>query len=109
MESQEVQKCVTAVVRRMLFKGHSQPGVPVKREELTEMVGKMLKGRRGLPSVILTIAQHQILNVFGLEMREMQKKRVQKRCRGLSQGEGEGVEGGRDGRDGRDGRGGRIE
>lgn len=97
---QEVQKCVSAVVRRMLFKSHSQPGVPVKREELTEMVGKMVKGRRGLSSIILTIAQHQILDTFGLEMREIEKKRVQKRSRGLSQGENEGGEGGGDGEDG---------
>lgn len=52
----EVDKLTAEVVRFMLFKSHKQPNVPVKRDELTQLITENYK-QRNLPSSVIANAQ----------------------------------------------------
>eukprot|EP00775_Hariotina_reticulata_P010858 gene10858-11012_t len=68
---------VARVVRFMLFKNFEKPGVPVKRQELVEVIQKDQKGGRHakkLPAIVIPLAAGKLASVFGLEMRELNKQ-----------------------------------
>ncbi|GBF98775.1 hypothetical protein Rsub_11357 [Raphidocelis subcapitata] len=70
----EYQALVASVVRTMLFKQHEKPGVPVKRQDLLEAFTGTYKGHahaKKLPSLVLRVAQAQIISTLGIEMQEV--------------------------------------
>ncbi|KAH9301723.1 hypothetical protein KI387_013306 [Taxus chinensis] len=74
---QERDKLVAEMMRFMLFKNHQHPGVPVKREELTQIVTKNYR-QRNLPNLAILQAQKQFASIFGYEMKELQRSRSSK-------------------------------
>lgn len=52
----EIDKLTAEVVRFMLFKSHKQPNVPVKREELAQLITENYK-QRSLPGTVIANAQ----------------------------------------------------
>jgi hypothetical protein len=74
---QERDKLVAEMMRCMLFKIHQHPGVPVRREELTQLVTKNYR-QRNLPAVVITQAQKKFASIFGYEMKELQRSRPSK-------------------------------
>ncbi|CAI5958744.1 unnamed protein product [Closterium sp. NIES-64] len=106
---EEREQAIGAVMRHVLFKHSSHPGVPISREELNKVISAQLAGRRvtGLPSVIIKEAQARFPAALGFDMRELERGT---RGRGAGGGGGghDGDEaGGRGGEDGGDGGGGR--
>ncbi|GJP29706.1 hypothetical protein CLOM_g19332 [Closterium sp. NIES-68] len=101
------EQAIGAVMRHMVFKNSSHPGVPVSRDELNKVIAAQLAGRRvpGLPGVIIKEAQARFPAALGFDMKELERGT---RGRG---GGGGGHEGGRDegggGEEGGDGGGGR--
>eukprot|EP00252_Welwitschia_mirabilis_P021710 TRINITY_DN5646_c0_g1_i1.p1 TRINITY_DN5646_c0_g1~~TRINITY_DN5646_c0_g1_i1.p1 ORF type:complete len:238 (-),score=45.57 TRINITY_DN5646_c0_g1_i1:313-1026(-) len=77
ISSEECDKLVADVMRFMLFKNHQHPGVPVRREELTQIITKTYK-QRNLPSEIISQAQKKFASIFGYEMKELQRSRTPK-------------------------------
>uniref|UniRef100_A0A0D6R228 MAGE domain-containing protein n=1 Tax=Araucaria cunninghamii TaxID=56994 RepID=A0A0D6R228_ARACU len=71
---EEQDKLVAEMMRYMLFKNHQHPGVPVKREELTQLVTKNYR-QRNLPNLVITQAQKKFASIFGYEMKELQRSR----------------------------------
>jgi hypothetical protein len=67
---QEADKLVAEVMRLMLFKNGSNPGVPVKRDDFLAVINKNYKDRRGLAGHIITLAQAKFVSIFGMEMKE---------------------------------------
>lgn len=67
---QEADKLVAEVMRLMLFKNGSNPGVPVKRDDILAVINKNYKDRRGLAGHIITLAQAKFVSIFGMEMKE---------------------------------------
>lgn len=57
-------------MRLMLFTNGSNPGVPVKREDILAVVNKTYKDRRGMAGHIITLAQAKFVSIFGMEMKE---------------------------------------
>ncbi|GBG76813.1 hypothetical protein CBR_g23028 [Chara braunii] len=68
---EETDNLVAEVMRYMIFKNFQQPSVPVKREELNQIVNKQYKERRQLPGYIIALAQAKFPGCFGMEMREV--------------------------------------
>ena len=61
-------------MRYMLFNQHTKPGVPVKRQDLTNLI---MGGYRGstkmkkLGNLIIKQAQNKFITICGLEMKEV--------------------------------------
>lgn len=77
ISTEERDKLVAEMMRYMLFKLHQHPGVPVKREELSQLVTKNYR-QRNLPAVVITQAQKKFATIFGYEMKELQRSRPTK-------------------------------
>nr|ABK24105.1 unknown [Picea sitchensis] len=77
ISTEERDKLVAELMRYMLFKIHQHPGVPVKREELTQLITKNYR-QRNLPAVVITQAQKKFASIFGYEMKELQRSRPSK-------------------------------
>jgi len=77
ISTEERDKLVAEMMRCMLFKIHQHPGVPVRREELTQLVTKNYR-QRNLPAVVITQAQKKFASIFGYEMKELQRSRPSK-------------------------------
>jgi hypothetical protein len=77
ISTEERDKLVAELMRYMLFKIHQHPGVPVKREELTQLITKNYR-QRNLPAVVITQAQKKFASIFGYEMKELQRCRPSK-------------------------------
>jgi len=77
ISTEERDKLVAEMMRYMLFKLHQHPGVPVKREELAQLVTKNYR-QRNLPAVVITQAQKKFATIFGYEMKELQRSRPTK-------------------------------
>ncbi|XP_024396132.1 uncharacterized protein [Physcomitrium patens] len=73
----EIDKLTAEVVRFMLFKSHKQPNVPVKREELAQLITENYK-QRSLPGTVIANAQARLKSIFGLEMVEVHLSRQTK-------------------------------
>lgn len=70
---QEKDSLISTLMRYMLFKQSATAGL-VKREELTKLVGeKYPKGNRNLPTHIILHAQIKFPQLFGMELREIEK------------------------------------
>ncbi|XP_024516673.1 uncharacterized protein LOC112341185 [Selaginella moellendorffii] len=82
MSPDEVNALVAEVVRHMLFRNFQQPGVPVRREELNQIVTRSYKQQRGLSGVVIDRARKKIASVFGMEMHELHKLPRQHSARG---------------------------
>lgn len=81
LSKEEVDRLIAEVMRYMLFKNYQQFGVPVKREELVQLITKTYK-TRNLPNVVIQRAQMKFKNVFGFDMREIIRSRQSKNPRG---------------------------
>ncbi|KAF6265347.1 hypothetical protein COO60DRAFT_1040845 [Scenedesmus sp. NREL 46B-D3] len=62
----------------MLFKNYEKPGMPIKRQELNDIIQKEVTHRVGrggnkLPGVVLPLAAAKLAAAFGLEMREIKR------------------------------------
>ncbi|CAI5458850.1 unnamed protein product [Closterium sp. Yama58-4] len=106
---EEREQAIGAVMRHVLFKHSSHPGVPISRDEINKVISAQLVGRRvtGLPGVIIKEAQARFPAALGFDMKELERGT---RGRGGGGGGGghDGDEGGgRGGEDGGDAGGGR--
>lgn len=77
--SEEVwMELVSRVVRHVIFKSQ-RSGAPITRPELSQVVleDSRLKelGRKGLATLVIAVAQHKLLDAFGLEMKEVSRVR----------------------------------
>lgn len=61
----------TMLVRHMVFKHYGQPRVPVKREELVEIVQGEYPNSKGLASQVIPIAARMCRELLGFEMVEV--------------------------------------
>ncbi|XP_057865976.2 uncharacterized protein LOC131073519 [Cryptomeria japonica] len=77
VSAEERDKLVAEMMRFMLFKNHQHPGVPVRREELTQIVTKNYR-QRNLPNLVINQAQKKFASIFGYEMKELQRSRSSK-------------------------------
>jgi hypothetical protein len=59
-----------AVVRHMLFRNAELPGVPVPRADVTKLVAG---AHRRAGAYVVALAQHMMVQCFGLEMKELDK------------------------------------
>ncbi|GAQ91323.1 hypothetical protein KFL_007650030 [Klebsormidium nitens] len=91
LTSEEGDKLVADVMRLMLFKNGSNPGVPVKREDILAVVNKTYKDRRGTAGHIITLAQAKFVSIFGMEMKEELRVARKKGPRRADPGEGTGA------------------
>lgn len=73
ISTQKADRLVAQVVRHMLFRHHGEPGVPVRREDLVKIVLANYRQRRQLPGHIVVRAQARLADVFGYEMRELER------------------------------------
>lgn len=87
LSAEEVERLIAEVMRYMLFKNHQQFGVPVRREELVQLITKTYK-TRNLSSFIIQQAQGKFRNIFGFDMREIIRSRQSKNARGQSGSQG---------------------
>ncbi|XP_018684137.2 uncharacterized protein LOC103992237 isoform X1 [Musa acuminata AAA Group] len=71
---EEKDKLVGEVIRFVLFKTHQNSGCPIKREELTQLITKNYR-QRSLPALVINEAREKISNIFGYEMKELQRSR----------------------------------
>eukprot|EP00249_Psilotum_nudum_P010286 c22451_g1_i1 orf=348-974(-) len=76
-------------MRYMLFKNYQQPGVPVRREELTQLITKNYKAKN-LPNTVIQKAQLKFARIFGYEMREIIRLRHTKGAAGQNSSQGAG-------------------
>eukprot|EP00271_Cylindrocystis_brebissonii_P015444 TRINITY_DN38340_c0_g1_i1.p1 TRINITY_DN38340_c0_g1~~TRINITY_DN38340_c0_g1_i1.p1 ORF type:complete len:294 (+),score=58.93 TRINITY_DN38340_c0_g1_i1:406-1287(+) len=67
----EASKIASIVFRHMLFKNGSEPGVPVKRDELIGCLPPEYKGRHQFSSYIIAKVQLMFAEIYGYEMREL--------------------------------------
>ncbi|WIA30230.1 hypothetical protein OEZ86_000321 [Tetradesmus obliquus] len=84
-----IDSAVARVVRWMLFKNYEKPGMPVKRQELNDVIQKDVTHRVGrggnkLPGVVLPLAAAKLATAFGLEMREMKRHAASALARGTA-------------------------
>eukprot|EP00250_Pteridium_aquilinum_P006443 c16371_g1_i1 orf=207-995(+) len=77
LPTEEVERLVADVMRHMLFKNHQQFGVPVRREELTQLITKTYK-TRNLPNYVIQKAQEKFRTILGIDMRELIRARQSK-------------------------------
>lgn len=71
---QEKDKLVAEMVRYVLFRTHQSSGCPIKREELTQLVTKNYR-QRSLPALVINEAISKLSDIFGYEMKEIQRSR----------------------------------
>jgi len=72
-------RLVRSVMRYMLFNQQQKNAVPVKRQELTNIILKNNKGGKAskhLGSRIIKQAAWQFVKIFGMEMKEIETKRA---------------------------------
>lgn len=74
ISEEEKDKLVSEVIRYVLFRTHQGNGCPVKREELTKLITKSYQ-HRSLPALIINQAREKFSNIFGYEMKELQRSR----------------------------------
>ncbi|CAK9146226.1 unnamed protein product [Ilex paraguariensis] len=74
ISEEEKNKLVAEVIRYVLFKTHQNSGCPIKRDELTQLVTKNYR-QRSLPAFVINEARSKLSNIFGYEMRELQRSR----------------------------------
>ncbi|KAL5702351.1 hypothetical protein ACHQM5_027579 [Ranunculus cassubicifolius] len=74
ISKEEKDKLVSEVIRYVLFKTYQSSGCPIKREELTQLVTKNYR-QRALPALIIKEAKDKLSNIFGYEMKELQRSR----------------------------------
>eukprot|EP00245_Coleochaete_scutata_P007531 TRINITY_DN22975_c0_g1_i1.p1 TRINITY_DN22975_c0_g1~~TRINITY_DN22975_c0_g1_i1.p1 ORF type:complete len:284 (-),score=70.96 TRINITY_DN22975_c0_g1_i1:424-1275(-) len=87
--NEETDKLVAEVMRYVLFKSHQQAGVPIRRDELVQVLTRQYKDRRGLPAYIIQVAQAKFPQIFGLELKELDRKNMKAAAgaRGQNQGQ----------------------
>ncbi|KAJ3694624.1 hypothetical protein LUZ60_000001 [Juncus effusus] len=71
---QEKDKLVGEVIRYTLLKTHQSSGCPIKREELTQIITKNYR-QRALPALVINEAREKLANIFGYEMKELNRLR----------------------------------
>lgn len=71
---EEKDKLIAEVIRYVLFKTHQNSGCPIKREELTQLITKNYH-QRSLPAFVINEAITKLSNIFGYELRELQRMR----------------------------------
>ncbi|KAH7290726.1 hypothetical protein KP509_30G061400 [Ceratopteris richardii] len=74
-------------MRYMLFKNHQQHGVPVRREELVQIITKTYK-TRNLSNHVIQRAQEKFRDIFGFEMRELIRSRQTKNTKNPQSSQG---------------------
>lgn len=74
-QGDDLDQMTSEVMRYILFHNFKDPNVPIRREELTEIVSKVHKSRRGFPSAVIENAKTKFLSIFGLELKELTKLR----------------------------------
>ena len=74
----------------MLFKNYEQFGVPVRREELVQIITKTYK-TRNLPNFIISKAQEKFKSVLGFDMRELVRFRPSKNTKASHSSQGENI------------------
>lgn len=74
---QEIDRLTSEVMRHMLFKNYEQFGVPIRREELVQIITKTYK-TRNLPNFIISKAQEKFESILGFDMRELVRFRPPK-------------------------------
>ncbi|KAL6965072.1 hypothetical protein U1Q18_036130 [Sarracenia purpurea var. burkii] len=74
ISAEEKDRLVAEVIRYVLFKTQQNSGCPIKRDELTQLVTKNYRNR-ALPAFVINVAKEKLLNIFGYEMRELQRSR----------------------------------
>ncbi len=70
---QEAQRLIREVMRFILLRQHAKPDMPVKRQELNNLIMPSYKGskHRNLAGQIIPHAQLELVMTFGLEMKEI--------------------------------------
>ncbi|GAB2222114.1 hypothetical protein Droror1_Dr00013315 [Drosera rotundifolia] len=74
LSKEELDKLIAEVIRYVIFKNHQNSGCPIKREELTQIVTKNYQ-QHLLPAFVIDEARKKIKNIFGYEMKELQRAR----------------------------------
>ncbi|XP_047338634.1 melanoma-associated antigen B1 [Impatiens glandulifera] len=74
ISEQELDRLVGEMVRHVIFKTQQTSGCPIKRDELTQLVSKHYS-QRSLPTVVINKTIEKLSNVFGYEMKELQRSR----------------------------------
>ncbi|KAL9254129.1 Melanoma-associated antigen 10-like protein [Drosera capensis] len=74
LSKEELDKLIAEVIRYVIFKNHQNSGCPIKREELTQIVTKNYQ-KHLLPAFVIDEARKKIKNIFGYEMKELQRAR----------------------------------
>ncbi|XAR63229.1 hypothetical protein NMG60_11023098 [Bertholletia excelsa] len=74
ISAEEKDRLVAEVIRYVLFKTQQNSGCPIKRDELTQVVTRNYR-QRALPASVINVAREKLLNIFGYEMRELQRCR----------------------------------
>ncbi|KAI5072702.1 hypothetical protein GOP47_0012808 [Adiantum capillus-veneris] len=77
LPAEEVERLIADVMRHMLFKNHQHYGVPVRREELVQLITKTYK-TRNLANHVIQKARDKFRTIFGIDMRELMRPRQQK-------------------------------
>ncbi|EOA36222.1 hypothetical protein CARUB_v10010171mg [Capsella rubella] len=75
ISKEETDKLVAEVIRFILFKSHQNLGCPIKREDLTQIVTKNYR-QRNLATHVINEAKNKLANVFGYDLKELQRARV---------------------------------
>lgn len=64
------------VIRHVLFSNTDRPGVPIPRADLTKLISQNTTSRKQIASYILALAQHNMVELFGLDMMELTRPPV---------------------------------
>lgn len=91
LPAEEVERLVADVMRHMLFKNHQQFGVPVRRDELVQLITKTYKARN-LPNHVIQKAQERFKKVLGIDMRELIRSRQAKHAKASHSSQGAAVD-----------------
>ncbi|CAA0266382.1 putative MAGE domain, melanoma-associated antigen [Arabidopsis thaliana] len=75
ISKEETDKLVSEVIRFILFKFHQSSGTPIKREDLTQIVTKNYR-QRNLATHVINEAKKKLSNVFGYDLKELQRARA---------------------------------
>ncbi|GAB4818583.1 hypothetical protein N2152v2_005629 [Parachlorella kessleri] len=89
---QELDGLVRHVMRHVLFLHSEKPGVPVSRAEVTKLVsGSAAQKKHNMTGLVIALAQHKMLEVFGLELKEITKAPQRGAHKGAAAAAGEGT------------------
>lgn len=80
LPKEEIERLISEVMRHMLFKNYQQSGVPVKRDELVQIITKTYK-TRNLPNLVIQQAQQKFRSILGFDMRELIRSRQSKNAK----------------------------